>query len=134
MPGLFREFRRAKLVVFVESINTFDGRIRNVFLHSVDEGKDVTTVAREGRLQESPNGDRFIVLIDGRRYEGKPGTAEYRIVEFERLGRRIEPAELREPADLDQGDPDRRADRRSTDGSSGRSSSGGCRCRSRRWC
>ncbi len=94
-PGLFREFRRANLVVFVESINTLNGTIRNIFLHSVDEGKDVTTVAREGTLQEAPNGDRFIVLSDGRRYEGKPGTAEYRVVEFEKLGRRIEPAELR---------------------------------------
>jgi lipopolysaccharide export system permease protein len=94
-PGLFREFRRANLVVFVESINTLDGTIRNVFLHSVDDGKDSTTVARSGYLDVAPNGDRFIVLDDGRRYEGKPGTTEYRIVEFGRLGRRIEPAELR---------------------------------------
>jgi lipopolysaccharide export system permease protein len=94
-PGLFREFGRAKLVVFVESINTFDGTIRNVFLHSVDEGKDSTTVARSGMLQEAPTGDRFIVLSDGRRYEGKPGTADYQVVEFGSLGRRIEPAELR---------------------------------------
>jgi len=95
MPGLFREFRRANLVVYVDSINTFDGHIRNVFLHSIEEGKDVTTVARRGLLEEAPNGDRFIVLTEGRRYEGKPGTAEYRVVEFEKLGRRIEPAELR---------------------------------------
>ncbi|HET7097334.1 MAG TPA: LPS export ABC transporter permease LptF [Casimicrobiaceae bacterium] len=94
-PGLFREFGRAKLVVFVESINTFDGTIRNVFLHSVDEGKDSTTVARSGTLQEAPNGDRFIVLSDGRRYEGKAGTADYQVVEFGSLGRRIDPAELR---------------------------------------
>ena len=94
-PGLFKEFRRANLVVYLESINTFDGTIRNIFLHSVDEGKDVTTVARSGSLQEAKNGDRFIVLDDGRRYEGKPGSTDYRIVEFARLGRRIEPAELR---------------------------------------
>ena len=94
-PGIFREFRRANLVVFVESINTFDNTIRNVFLHSVDEGKDVTTVARSGTLREAANGDRFIVLNDGRRYEGNPGAADYRIVEFGSLGRRIEPAELR---------------------------------------
>ncbi len=94
-PGLFREFRRANLVVYVESINTFDGKIRNVFLHSVDDGKDVTTVARQATLQDMPNGDRFIVLADGRRYEGRPGTPEYRAVEFQTLGRRIEPAELR---------------------------------------
>ncbi len=94
-PGLFREFRRAKLVVFIESINTFDGTIRNVFLHSIEDEKDVTTVARAGRIEQAANGDRFIVLSDGRRYEGKPGTADYRVVEFERLGRRIEPAEVR---------------------------------------
>ena len=94
-PGLFREFKRANLVVFVDSINTFDGTIRNIFLHSVEEGKDVTTVARSGTLQEMDNGDRFIVLNEGRRYEGKPGTADFRVVEFEKFGRRIEPVELR---------------------------------------
>ena len=94
-PGLFREFKRAKLVVFVESVNTFDGTIRNVFLQSTDTSKDETTVARIARLEERPNGDRFIVLEDGRRYEGKPGALDYRIIEFEKLGRRIEPAEAR---------------------------------------
>ena len=94
-PGLFREFPRANLVVFVESINPFDGTIRNVFLHSVDDKQDATTVATRGRLRTEPNGDRFVVLENGRRYEGKPGTAEFRIIEFEELGRRIEPAELR---------------------------------------
>jgi lipopolysaccharide export system permease protein len=94
-PGLFREFRRANLVVFVESINSLDGTIRNVFLHSVEDGKDSTTVARSGSLHVAPNGDRFIVLDDGRRYEGRPGDTEYRIIEFGQLGRRIEPAELR---------------------------------------
>jgi len=94
-PGLFREFRSARLVVFIESVNSFDNTIRNVFLHSIDNGKDVTTVARLGFLEDAPNGDRFIVLKEGRRYEGEPGTAEFRSVEFERLGRRIEPAEVR---------------------------------------
>ena len=94
-PGLFKEFKQAKLVVFIESINTFDGNIRNIFLHSIDSEKDSTTVARSGRLEDLPNGDRFIVLEDGRRYEGKPGTADFRAAEFGRLGRRIEPAEAR---------------------------------------
>jgi lipopolysaccharide export system permease protein len=94
-PGLFREFKRAKLVVFVESVNTFDGTIRNVFLQSTDPQRDETTVARIARLEEMPNGDRFIMLEDGRRYEGKPGSLDYRIIEFAKLGRRIEPAEAR---------------------------------------
>src|SRR5204862_39624 len=96
-PGLFKEFRQARLVVFIESINTLNSTIHNIFLHSIDGGKDVTTVARSGYLEDAPNGDRFIVLKEGRRYEGQPGTAEFRSVEFERLGRRIEPAEIRVP-------------------------------------
>ncbi len=94
-PGLFREFKQARLVVFIEAVNSFDNTIRNVFLHSIDNGKDVTIVAHAGFLEDAPNGDRFIVLKEGRRYEGQPGTAEFRSVEFERLGRRIEPAEVR---------------------------------------
>jgi len=94
-PGLFKEFRHARLVVFIESINSFDGTIRNVFLHSIESDKDVTTVARSGHLEDAPNGDRFIVLQNGRRYEGRPGTADFRVAEFERLGRRIEPSEAR---------------------------------------
>src|SRR5262249_30592384 len=62
--GLFRELGRAKLVVFVEGINTVDGTIRTVFLRSLDEDKPATTVARSGMLQEAANGDRFIVLSD----------------------------------------------------------------------
>jgi lipopolysaccharide export system permease protein len=94
-PGLFREFRRAGVVVYIESINPVDGRIRNVFLHSVDDKKDATTVARLGHLVTEANGDRFVVLEDGRRYEGQAGSADFRIIEFEKLGRRIEPAEAR---------------------------------------
>ncbi len=94
-PGLFKEFRIAKLVVFVESIDTFNGTIRNVFLHSIGEKNDETTVARTAHLEEAKNGDRFIVLGEGRRYEGKPGSPEFRVVEFDKLARRVEPAEAR---------------------------------------
>lgn len=94
-PGLFREFSRAKLVVFIESINTFDGTVRNVFLHSIDDDRPATTIARAAHLAEGPDGARYVVLADGRRYEGTPGTPGFRIVEFERLGRVIEPAAAR---------------------------------------
>jgi lipopolysaccharide export system permease protein len=44
-----------------------------------------------------PNGDRFIVLEHGRRYEGTPGEAEYRVTEFDRYAARIETRENIEP-------------------------------------
>jgi lipopolysaccharide export system permease protein len=96
-PGLFKEFTRTHppLVLFVESIDTFNGTVRNVFMHSTNGTQDETTVASIGRLDQDKNGDRFIVLERGRRYEGKPGTPEYRVIEFEKLAKRIEPAEAR---------------------------------------
>ena len=82
-------------VILLSAEDSFDNTIRNVFLHSIDNGKDITTVARSGFLEDATNGDRFIVLKEGRRYEGQPGTAEFRSIEFESFGRRIEPAEVR---------------------------------------
>ena len=45
-------------------------------------------------MSPEPNGDRFVVLVNGRRYEGAPGTLDYRTVDFDRYALRIEPREL----------------------------------------
>ena len=50
-------------------------------------------VAKEGFVEVAPNGDRIAVLLNGRRYEGSPGTAEYRVMNFERYEIRIESKE-----------------------------------------
>ena len=54
-----------------------------------------TPCAGRARSEDRPNGDGFMVLEHGRRYQGTPGSADYRVVEFEKLGRRIEPSEVR---------------------------------------
>ena len=129
-PGLFREFRRAGIVVYVESINPVDGRIRNVFLHSVDDDKDTTTVARLGHLVESPERRPL------RGARGRPplrGQARARptsgLIEFDKLGRRIEPAELRALPTSNKAIPRPRCSS-PTAVPSAPSSSGACRCRS----
>ncbi len=48
-------------------------------------------VAKEGFQETAPNGDRFLVMLNGTRYEGVPGQADFKIVEFERYAMRIEP-------------------------------------------
>ncbi|MCL2871917.1 MAG: LPS export ABC transporter permease LptF [Betaproteobacteria bacterium] len=98
-PGLFREFKRAGLVVYIESINPFTGTIKNVFLQSIDKPRSETLSAQSAIVETRPNGDRFLVMSQGNRSVGSPGSADYQIVEFEQLGRRIEPAntEIAEP-------------------------------------
>jgi lipopolysaccharide export system permease protein len=58
--------------------------MENVFLERQVEGNGVeVVVARRGEQVESddPN-TRMLVLHDGRRYEGVPGTPDFRVVEF----------------------------------------------------
>ncbi|MDR1529852.1 MAG: LPS export ABC transporter permease LptF [Burkholderiales bacterium] len=92
-PGLFREFNRAGLVVYIESINTFTGTIKNIFLQSIDKSKSETLSARSAFIEYRSDGTRFLVMENGNRHVGTPGKADYQIIEFAQLGRLIEPAE-----------------------------------------
>lgn len=89
-PGVFRESRQAERVYFVEEVSGTQNLVANVFVSSTQHGKSGVMVARRGFQETMANGDRFLVLLDGRRYEGEPGTADYRIFEFERYAMRID--------------------------------------------
>jgi len=89
-PGRFIESSGADRVFFVESVD-FDGaRVRNVFVSNRSQGRDGVIVAAHGVIEVRDNGDRFLVLESGRRYEGVPGEAEYRMTEFDRYLLRID--------------------------------------------
>lgn len=94
-PGAFKESAQAERVFFVEGIAGTEGRVKNVFISSVQNGRQGVVVAAEGHTEAMANGDRFLVLQRGRRYEGTPGTAEYRVMVFERYGVRIQTKEAR---------------------------------------
>ena len=91
-PGVFIESSEGQKVYFVESLSEENTRVRNVFIQSVQHGRYGVIVAAEGVVETMDNGDRFLTLSKGRRYEGRPGAADYRIMEFERYSVRIEPA------------------------------------------
>lgn len=95
-PGTFRESKQADRVFFLENVDIGKGRVKNVFVQSVQHGRIGTMVAREGMQETAPNGDRFLVLLNGTRYEGTPGTHDYRIAEFKRYAMRIEEAQVKE--------------------------------------
>ena len=88
--GVFRESNNAEWVFFVESVDLNTNRIENIFVQSVQHQKLGVIVAEKGYQETQPNGDKFIVLQNGRRYEGTPGQADYRMVDFERYAMRIE--------------------------------------------
>ncbi len=95
-PGAFRESKQADRVFFLENVDAKNNRVGNVFVQSVQNSKEGTMVAKEGLQETAPNGDRFLVLLNGTRYEGVPGQHDFKIVEFERYSVRIEAAEVKE--------------------------------------
>ncbi|HEU0289296.1 MAG TPA: LPS export ABC transporter permease LptF [Burkholderiales bacterium] len=96
-PGVFRESRQAQRVYFVEEISGSANLVANVFVSSVQHGKQGVMVAARGFQETAENGDRFLILLNGRRYEGEPGSADYRIYEFQRYAMRVESTDGRAP-------------------------------------
>jgi lipopolysaccharide export system permease protein len=97
-PGVFHESRRADRVYLVEEVEGNSNLVANVFVSSTQDGKLGVMVARTGFQETAPNGDRFLVLKNGRRYEGEPGSPEYKVFEFERYAMRIETADAADRA------------------------------------
>ena len=92
-PGVFREARGKDRVFFVDKLTEKDNQVNNVFVQSTENNRMGVMVAQRGYVETAENGDRFVVLENGRRYEGTPGTLDYRTVDFDRYALRIEPRE-----------------------------------------
>jgi lipopolysaccharide export system permease protein len=94
-PGVFRESGQGNRVYFIEKVEPGKNRVSNIFAQSIQNGKMGTVVAKEGMQETAPNGDRFLVLLNGTRYEGVPGQHDYKIIQFERYAMRIEAVEAK---------------------------------------
>jgi lipopolysaccharide export system permease protein len=88
-PGVFTEDRQGKRVVFVEGFSREGRHVENVFVHSHERGRAGVTVARQGEITQMENGDTFLVLEQGKRYEGVPGAADFQMAMFKSYSVRI---------------------------------------------
>lgn len=89
-PGRFMESSAAQRVFFVESVDLDGATVRNVFVSQRSPGRENVIVATKGVVEVREAGERYLVLHQGRRYEGEPGQAEYRMMEFERYAIRLD--------------------------------------------
>jgi lipopolysaccharide export system permease protein len=97
-PGVFRESRSSDRVFFVDKLSERDDVVNNIFVQSTQNDRMGVMVAQKGFIETAANGDRFVVLLNGRRYEGTPGALDYRTVDFDRYALRIEPREAKREA------------------------------------
>lgn len=95
-PGMFTESVRDNRVFFVENMKENLAEAKNVFIQSEENGRLGIVVAQQGKVETRENGDRFLALQNGRRYEGTPGAGDYKIVQFERYSFRLEPGKADE--------------------------------------
>jgi lipopolysaccharide export system permease protein len=91
-PGAFGESRSKSRVFFVEAAPE-PGAVQNVFVNSTQHGRSGVVMSTRAWTETAPSGDRFLVLADGRRYEGTPGAADFRVMEFDRYAMRVETRE-----------------------------------------
>lgn len=94
-PGTFQETSSGDRVVFVEGIADDTSHVQNVFVSETRDERLGVTMAGTGHHLTTGNGDRFIVLEDGHRYEFEPGKAEFRVLEYARYAVRVEAKEAR---------------------------------------
>jgi lipopolysaccharide export system permease protein len=89
-PGQFRESTVSHRVFFIEKMSPDQSHVENVFVTSTENGKVNVVVSKFGHTETQKDGNRFVVLENGRRYDGEPGHPDFRIMEFERYGIKIQ--------------------------------------------
>ncbi|MEM9058677.1 MAG: LPS export ABC transporter permease LptF [Pseudomonadota bacterium] len=100
--GRFRSAGDGRAVFYAEAVDA-DGRLRNVFLQRrKDDVIEVALAARGEQVTDPDTGVRSMVLYDGERYEGVPGTLEFQVVRFAEHGIPIRLP----PPDTESDDPD----------------------------
>ncbi|MDB5823863.1 MAG: lptF [Herminiimonas sp.] len=83
-PGKFQESSSVDRVFFVEGISDEATDVKNVFVNTSQNGKTSVVVAREGTIEINKDGDKFLVLKKGRRYDGVPSQSDFQLMSFER--------------------------------------------------
>ncbi|MBS63853.1 LPS export ABC transporter permease LptF [Salinisphaera sp.] len=95
-PGRFRTFLDGDAVFYAESRDG-DDNLRDVFIRVVREssqGKPTQTIVTAERARQQVDDDSgavTLILDNGWRYEGNPGEANYRVIQFAEHGVQLSP-------------------------------------------
>jgi lipopolysaccharide export system permease protein len=96
-PGVFTESAGTGKILYAEKVHR-NGDLEGIFISSLEAGNQGVLVAKSGRpFTDSKTGDKFVALREGTLYEGEPGAANYRILEFSVYNLRLEPRMIDEP-------------------------------------
>lgn len=91
--GRFHSLRNGRWLLYAQQTGPLEGELNDVFIHVRQSARPQVLVARRALLRRSDNAaDRFLVLLDGYRYDGVPGQADYRVLRYAEYVLRLQPA------------------------------------------
>jgi lipopolysaccharide export system permease protein len=100
--GQFRESAKAERVFFIEELDVDNREVKNIFVADSRNQRLSIVVAATGFIENTPSGDKNVILKDGRRYEGLPTQPDFRILEFDEYETKLRSKELTEPQPRDR--------------------------------
>lgn len=92
VPGRFQKVKEGTRVTYTTELSDDRTVLSGVFISetvATDGGKDhavSVVVSESGRQQIQPDGNRYLVLNNGYRYDGRPGQMDYRVIQYETYG------------------------------------------------
>lgn len=89
-PGRFIEAMGGKRVFFIEEAGQDSNEVRKIFLAESSPDKEAVVTAESGRIEVNEEGDRYVVLRNGQRYETQNDSSATRIVGFDAYGVRLD--------------------------------------------
>lgn len=85
IPGQFNQIGSKGPVIYAERAEPGSKRLGGLFVQFRQKDREMQLTAASAYEKEQ-DGTRYLILVDGYRYEGKPGQPEYRIIQFTEHG------------------------------------------------
>ena len=100
--GQFKESAKAERVFFIEELDVDKSEVKNIFVADNKNGRLSIAVASTGFIENGEQGEKSIVLNNGRRYEGNPTEPNFRILEFKEYTTKIRSKDAMAPTPRDR--------------------------------
>ncbi|ALN18173.1 LPS export ABC transporter permease LptF [Ectopseudomonas mendocina] len=93
VPGRFQSLRDGSRVTYSQELSPDRSELRGVFMSEKRFSTDgrsergiTVLVAESGRQEIQDDGSRYLILENGYRYDGEPGEADYRAIQYDTYG------------------------------------------------
>ena len=103
--GRFNDLQGGRVTFYAERLSADRSQMENLFIvvrsaSAQARPPQLLTAKTARRTLDGATGEDFLVLQDGYRYDGTPGEASYRIMQFSQYGVRIDLPDAADPGEL----------------------------------